>query len=148
MYYEDDDLRERRSFIPAGRKAKRDLGSLDPHIPNKFERAALVQLQQKSGQTEEEVRASLTNRRVLAKAAKSDYGTGANKQRLLLRRYRTLTSERTGLHINHPKVKTIAIDVINQLRRSKSSFSRWETADDIIDQCSATNGVQPVKKTV
>jgi len=55
----------------SSRKRGKPMGKGAPHIPNKAERKLLTTMMQTSGQTEEQVRASKSNRQKLAKAAKS-----------------------------------------------------------------------------
>lgn len=69
-YYVDDWDREREMHV-TGRKVGKPLGSDNPHYPNKAERKLLTQMMQKSGQTEEQVRESKSNRRKLAAASNS-----------------------------------------------------------------------------
>lgn len=61
---------ERQEYT-SSRKAGKPLGPDAPHYPNKAERKLLTQMMQKSGQTEDEVRASKSNRQKLAAASKS-----------------------------------------------------------------------------
>lgn len=61
---------ERQKYI-SSRKRGKPLGPCNPHYPNKAERKALVQIMQKSGLTEEEVRKNPVHRRTLAKARQS-----------------------------------------------------------------------------
>lgn len=61
---------EREEYITS-RKVGKPMGRDAPHYPNKAERVLLTQMMQKSGQTEEQVRSNIDNRRKLAEAAKS-----------------------------------------------------------------------------
>lgn len=60
-----------RQQVFSSRKSGKPLGLGAPHYPNKAERKLLTQMMQKSGQTEEQVRASKSNRQKLAAASKS-----------------------------------------------------------------------------
>lgn len=62
---------EERQKMIGGRKVGKPLGPDAPHYPNKAERVLLTQMMQKSGQTEEQIRAIKSNRRKLAVAAQS-----------------------------------------------------------------------------
>lgn len=67
--YSDDEYEVRH--YQSARKVGKPMGYGAPHIPNKAERKLLTRMMQKSGQTEEEVRESKSNRQKLAIAAKS-----------------------------------------------------------------------------
>lgn len=78
MSYEfDDDEFDLPSY--STRKFGKPLGPNAPHYPNKAERKLLTRMMQKSGQTEEEVRKSKSNRQKLAAAAKSMQGSSSTK---------------------------------------------------------------------
>lgn len=94
-----DYLDEERQVYASSRKTGKPLGPDAPHYPNKSERKRLTQLMQKSGQTEEEVRESLSNRRELAKARKSaSFGKG-DRRAYELKIARRNEAERLGVQV-------------------------------------------------
>jgi hypothetical protein len=100
-YHEDFD----NNYI-SGRKRGHLLGVGAPHIPNKEEAKELRRLMQKSGETEEQVRGKIENRRLLAKAAKSPMqSNGAKRWKFLLKRRQKIVAQRLGLPGWHPDVQ-------------------------------------------
>ncbi len=75
MIYDEIWDDERQEYV-SSRKIGKPLGPNAPHYPNKSERVLLTQMMQKSGLTEEQVRAIKSNRVKLAQAQKApEYGT-------------------------------------------------------------------------
>lgn len=104
------------SYVARGRKAGHPLGADAPHIPNKQEAKELRRLMQKSGESEEQVRSNLVNRRKLAKAAKSSQASG-NRHRIVLIRLRRSIAASMGLPAYAPQVQDAALA---QLKRQAS----------------------------
>jgi hypothetical protein len=70
MIYDEIWDDERQEYV-SSRKIGKPLGPNAPHYPNKSERVLLTQMMQKSGMTEEQVRAIKSNRVKLAQARKA-----------------------------------------------------------------------------
>ena len=99
MIYDQDWDWERQQWV-SSRKVGRPLGENAPHIPNKAERKALTRMMQKSGQTEEEVRESLSNRRALAAARKQPTMDGkVDRYALAVKRSKREMAKRLGCEV-------------------------------------------------
>lgn len=108
------------------RKAGKPMGPGNPHLPNKAERKLLTTMMRDSGQSEEQVRASLSNRRKLAAAAKSaSVGKSfAEKQNILRKRLRRTVIELTGLEHFDKRVNSIVDQYIGRKRVYEGEIAR------------------------
>ena len=102
------------------------MGPGNPHLPNKAERKLLTTMMRDSGQSEEQVRASLSNRRKLAAAAKSaSVGKSfAEKQNILRKRLRRTVIELTGLEHFDKRVNSIVDQYIGRKRVYEGEIAR------------------------
>jgi len=120
MYDEDYNDRPLARHL-APRKLGKPLGRGERHIPNKAERKLLTQMMQKSGQTEEEVRKSKSNRQKLAKARASMSGPKPTSIDMEGRRLKRRIMSFTGLKHYDPRLETI-------LRHHRATASRWRSS--------------------
>lgn len=119
-YHEDFD----NNYI-SGRKRGHLLGHGAPHIPNKEEAKELRRLMQKSGETEEQVRSKIENRRLLAKAAKSPMQSVGNRYEYERKRMQTRIAKSKGLPGWHPEVqKELRERLVNQ-RLGRNGMRWW-----------------------
>lgn len=107
MRYEDDEWYHMQHEYTSARKAGKPMGHGAPHYPNSAERVLLTQMMQKSGKTEEEVRADKGNRQKLAAAAKSMAQGKGKKHRyqILLKRAKRSIAAALGVPAYHPDVE-------------------------------------------
>lgn len=126
-WYEDDDTNSEGYYEShqSARKAGKPMGPGAPHYPNSAERVLLTQMMQKSGQTEEQVRAEKSNRQKLAKAAKSmDQGKGRqHRYNILLKRAKRGIAAALGVPPYHPDVETY-LDKPDRFVGSMGIFTR------------------------
>lgn len=116
MSYYDDDEYVDRDYV-SERKIGKPLGRGFPHLPNKQEGKELRRLMQKSGETEEQVRSKVENRRLLAAARKSPtVSTGAKRWKYEVKRRQTLIARRLGLPGWHPTVQAELAQFITNYR--------------------------------
>lgn len=104
FWCDSDDDTDQPDYVARGRKFGHPLGAGAPHIPNKQEAKELRRLMQKSGESEEQVRSNLANRRKLAKAAKSSQASG-NRHRIVVMRLRRRIAASMGLPAYAPQVQ-------------------------------------------
>jgi hypothetical protein len=107
-WYEDDEEREFDHVdFRSARKYGKPMGAGAPHYPNTAERVLLTQMMQKSGQTEEQVRADKSNRQKLAEASKSMHmGKGRqHRYNILLKRAKRGIAAALGVPPYHPDVE-------------------------------------------
>lgn len=109
--YDEEDF-EPPNYVKRGRKAGHLLGRGAPHIPNKQEAKELRRLMQKSGESEEQVRGKVENRRKLAQAAKSPQVAG-NRQRIVFIRLRRRIAASMSLPAYDPQVQAATLARVN-----------------------------------
>lgn len=99
MGFYDDDVSHEQHV--SKRKYGKPMGPGNPHYPNKNERKLLTAMMQKSGHTEEQVRADINNRRKLAEAAKEPMKPipGHNRYAVLVRRAKRNIAARLGIPV-------------------------------------------------
>jgi hypothetical protein len=120
IWYDDGD--EYCTHVSA-RKIGHPLGHGAPHIPNKQEAKELRRLMKKSGQTEEQVRADIVNRRRLAEARKSPtQGNRSHRYNYELKRQQKWIAKTKSLPGYHPDVQKELKEVMT--RRSLRGFFR------------------------
>ena len=109
----------------SARKAGHPLGHGAPHIPNKQEAKELRRLMKKSGQTEEQVRSKIENRRLLAKAAKSPMQSHGTRYEYLRKQMQKSIAKYKGLPGWHPEVqKELSERLVNQ-RLGRNGMRWW-----------------------
>jgi len=99
--YEEHWHEERQEYV-SDRKVGKPLGPNAPHYPNKAERVLLTQMMQKSGMTEEQIRAVKENRIALANASKSTTSPRGDEDfryKLRVKRSRRATAKRLACEV-------------------------------------------------
>jgi len=142
MFDEDYDDRPSRWHL-----SKRKLGKIlavgsteAGHIPNKAERRLLTQMMQKSGQTEEQVRASKSNRQKLAAAAKSMSAPIPGKRRAYeLKQEKRRIAYELGLQPYDDMVRKIAEKIV--ALGDYSYHSKWRLRSTLIEEAKKTLGL-------
>lgn len=107
--YEEDWNFDREQYV-SSRKCGKPLGPGAPHYPNTAERVLLTQMMQRSGKTEEQVRADKGNRQKLAAAQKSmgapsTWQQKEARRKLESKRQRRRAASRVGVEVWQLKEK-------------------------------------------
>ena len=119
IWYDEDDFY--CTHISA-RKVGHPLGYGAPHIPNKQEAKELRRLMKKSGQTEEQVRSNIVNRRKLADARKSPTQSSGHRYEYEMKQQQKRIARYLGLPGYHPDVQKELKETM--LRRRHRGFYR------------------------
>ncbi len=120
----EDNVIEDRAPYRVKRKRGKPMGDGAPHIPNKAERKLLTTMMRESGQTEEQVRASKSNRQKLAKAAKSMQEAKPNGHRQQVER-RRLTGQ-AALIMGIPAYDPRVTKAVNSYLLGVTLHGRWD----------------------
>ncbi len=109
-----------------GRKAAKIAHDPAKHYPNKDEAQLLRQLMSKTGMTEEQVRADVKYRRMLAEARKSGQNRKRSEQQKFYQNMIKKACKQTGLAPQHPEtIKVLEKTLEIEQSRIHLGFRNW-----------------------